>query len=307
MSRLFDLSGKVALVTGSSRGIGRAIVEEYARAGAKVVISSRKLEACEKVRDLLLAEGHDAIAMAAHAGSKAELASLVEKTISHYGRLDICVANAAVNPFYGSLTDAPDEAFDKTMATNVKAVWWLAQLAKPHLVASREGNFIVISSIAAIRGLAGARRLRHLEGGRDRLGAQSCGGVGPLRRLRERHRARPREDRLCPLLVGKRDRPQETRSRDAAEAPRRADRHRRRRPFPGLARGALCHGASARRRWGRDDRWLSGMKEGEAVIDRMEAWVHIRPFARLPHREGADCPSDGASAPGAFVPGAFVP
>jgi dehydrogenase/reductase SDR family member 4 len=152
MSRLFDLSGKVALVTGSSRGIGRAIVEEYARAGAKVVISSRKLEACEKVRDLLLAEGHDAIAMAAHAGSKAELASLVEKTISHYGRLDICVANAAVNPFYGSLTDAPDEAFDKTMATNVKAVWWLAQLAKPHLVASREGNFIVISSIAAIRG-----------------------------------------------------------------------------------------------------------------------------------------------------------
>ena len=152
MSRLFDLSGKVALVTGSSRGIGRAIVEEYARAGAKVVISSRKLEACEKVRDLLLAEGHDAIAMAAHAGSKAELASLVEKTISHYGQLDICVANAAVNPFYGSLTDVPDEAFDKTMATNVKAVWWLAQLVKPHLVASREGNFIVISSIAAIRG-----------------------------------------------------------------------------------------------------------------------------------------------------------
>ncbi|MBV9431128.1 MAG: SDR family oxidoreductase [Hyphomicrobiales bacterium] len=152
MSRLFDLSGKVALVTGSSRGIGRAIVEEFARAGAKVVISSRKLDACEKVRDGLLAEGHDAIALPAHAGAKEELAALVEKTVSHYGRLDICVANAAVNPFYGSLTDTPDEAFDKTMTTNVKAVWWLAQLAKPHLVASREGNFIVISSIAAIRG-----------------------------------------------------------------------------------------------------------------------------------------------------------
>ncbi|MBV9136210.1 MAG: SDR family oxidoreductase [Hyphomicrobiales bacterium] len=152
MSRLFDLSGKVALVTGSSRGIGRAIAEECARAGAKVVISSRKLEACEEVRDILKAEGHDAIAMAAHAGSKEQLASLVQQTVSRYGRLDICVANAAVNPFFGSLTDAPDDAFEKTMATNVKAVWWLAQLAKPHLVASREGSFIVISSIAALRG-----------------------------------------------------------------------------------------------------------------------------------------------------------
>ena len=152
MSRLFDLRGKVALVTGSSRGIGRAIVEEYARAGAKVVISSRNLEACEQVRDLLVAEGHEAIAMTGHAGSKEELSSLVQKAVSHFGRLDICVANAAVNPFYGSLTDAPDGAFDKTMATNVKAVWWLAQLAKPHLVASREGSFIVISSIAALRG-----------------------------------------------------------------------------------------------------------------------------------------------------------
>ncbi|MBV8448935.1 MAG: SDR family oxidoreductase [Hyphomicrobiales bacterium] len=152
MSRLFDLSGKVALVTGSSRGIGRAIAEECARAGAKVVISSRKLEACEEVRDILKAQGHDAIAMAAHAGSKEQLASLVQQTVSCYGRLDICIANAAVNPFFGSLTDAPDDAFEKTMATNVKAVWWLAQLAKPHLVASREGSFIVISSIAALRG-----------------------------------------------------------------------------------------------------------------------------------------------------------
>ncbi|SEE88568.1 NAD(P)-dependent dehydrogenase, short-chain alcohol dehydrogenase family [Rhizobiales bacterium GAS191] len=152
MSKLFDLTGKVALVTGSSRGIGRAIAEELARAGAKVMISSRKIEACEQVREALAAEGHEAIAMAAHAGSKVELAALVDKTVSHFGRLDICVANAAVNPFYGSLMDVSDDAFDKTMATNVKAVWWLSQLARPHLAERREGSFIVISSIAAIRG-----------------------------------------------------------------------------------------------------------------------------------------------------------
>ena len=229
--------------------------------------------------------------MAAHAGSKAELASLVEKTISHYGRLDICVANAAVNPFYGSLTDAPDEAFDKTMATNVKAVWWLAQLAKPHLVASREGNFIVISSIAAIRGTPVLGVYGISKAAETALVRNLAVEWGPSGVCVNAIAPGPRKDGLCPLLVGERGRPQEARSRDAAEAPRRADRHRRRRALPRLARRALCHRAGARRRRGRDDRRLGGMKKGEAVIDRMEAWVHFRPRSPSPHPGSAGCAS----------------
>src|SRR3984957_6269189 len=122
-NQLFDLSGQVALITGSSRGIGRAIAEQMAAAGAKVVISSRKQEACDAVRDEIRARGHEAIFIACNIGRKDEVEGLVKATLEQCSRIDIVVCNAAVNPFYGSLTKLDDEAWDKIMTCNVKSSW----------------------------------------------------------------------------------------------------------------------------------------------------------------------------------------
>src|SRR3979409_2508555 len=103
-SSLFDLSGKVALVTGSTRGIGKSIAEELARAGAKVCISSRKAEACEQVRSELEKKGFEAMAKPCNVSRKEELQALVDATLAKWGRLDIVVANAATNPYFGPIT-----------------------------------------------------------------------------------------------------------------------------------------------------------------------------------------------------------
>src|ERR1700687_2931717 len=110
-SSLFDLSGRVALVTGSTRGIGKSIAEELARARAKVVISSRKADACEQTRAEFEKQGFEALGMAANISRKEDLQGLVDAALAKWGRLDIVVANAASNPYYGPLTDLPDEAF----------------------------------------------------------------------------------------------------------------------------------------------------------------------------------------------------
>jgi len=151
---LFDLSGKVALVTGSTRGIGKSIAEELARAGAKVCISSRKAEACEEVLSELRKKGFEALARPCNVSRKEELQALVDATLAKWGRLDIVVANAASNPYYGPLTGLPDEAFDKIFANNVKSSLWLAGMTLPGM-AQREGKdkggcFIVIGSIGGI-------------------------------------------------------------------------------------------------------------------------------------------------------------
>jgi dehydrogenase/reductase SDR family member 4 len=150
-NKLFDLSGQVALITGSSRGIGRAIAEEMSAAGAKVVISSRKKEACDQVRDELRARGAEAIAIVCNIGRKEEVEGLVKATLEQYGRIDILVCNAAVNPFYGSLTRLEDEAWDKIMDCNVKSSWWFCKLVIPHMVERGSGNIILISSIGGFR------------------------------------------------------------------------------------------------------------------------------------------------------------
>ena len=110
---LFDLTGKVAVITGSSKGIGRAIAERMAEHGAKVVVSSRKLDLCEEVVKGIKDKGGEAIAVACNIGRKEECASLIEKAKAAFGKVDILVCNAAINPYYGPLLDISDEAFDK--------------------------------------------------------------------------------------------------------------------------------------------------------------------------------------------------
>ena len=133
--QLFRLDGKVAVVTGASRGIGRAIAERLAEHGARVVVSSRKLEACQQVVDGIAARGGAAIARVCHIGRKDDLQSLVSETESQWGGIDILVCNAAVNPYFGPAAGMTDEAFDRVMATNVRSTFWLTNLALPGMAA----------------------------------------------------------------------------------------------------------------------------------------------------------------------------
>ncbi len=155
-STLFDLTGKVALVTGSTKGIGRAIATAYAEHGAQVVVSSRKADACEAVAADINARVHGgsgrAIALPANIGRKEELEALVAATRERLGPIDVLVCNAAVNPFYGSMSELPDEAFDKILGVNIKANHWLIQMALPDMKAKRDGSIIVVSSIGGLRG-----------------------------------------------------------------------------------------------------------------------------------------------------------
>ncbi len=149
---LFDMTGKVALITGSTKGIGRSIAEEMARLGARVVISSRKADVCEQVAGELKAEGFEAIAIPCHVGKKEELQNLVDKTIEAWGKIDVLVCNAATNPVYGTTAEMTDEAWDKIMETNVKGTFWLSNMVLPGMAERGEGAVVLLSSIAGIRG-----------------------------------------------------------------------------------------------------------------------------------------------------------
>jgi NAD(P)-dependent dehydrogenase (short-subunit alcohol dehydrogenase family) len=144
------LNGKVALVTGSTRGIGKSIAEELARAGARVSLSSRKAEACEAARADLANQGFDVIAQPCNIGRKEELQALVDATRAKWGGIDIVVSNAATNPYFGPLTGISDEAFDKIIANNVKSVLWLARMTLEGMAQRGGGTFIAVGSIGGI-------------------------------------------------------------------------------------------------------------------------------------------------------------
>jgi len=146
----FDLTGKVALVTGSTRGIGKSMAEELARAGAKVVVSSRKADACEAVRQEFEKQGYEVLAQACNVSPKEELQALVDATVKRWGKVDIAISNAASNPYYGPLAQIPDEAFDKIMLNNVKSVLWLASMTLPGMAERGGGSFISVGSIGGI-------------------------------------------------------------------------------------------------------------------------------------------------------------
>ena len=151
MTNLFDLTGKVAIVTGSSRGIGRAIAEALADHGARVVISSRKADACQDVADAINAKhpGH-AIVIAANISSKESLQALVDKTRRQWGRIDILVCNAASNPYYGPMGGITDDQFRKILDNNVLANHWLIQMVAPEMLERKEGSIIIVSSIGGL-------------------------------------------------------------------------------------------------------------------------------------------------------------
>lgn len=149
-STLFDLNGKVALVTGSTRGIGRSIAEELARAGARVAVSSRKAEACAEVKADFERQGFEVLAQPCNVSRKEDLQALVQVTLAKWGRIDIVVANAASNPYFGPLTGISDEAFDKIVANNLKSVLWLAGMTLPGMGERKGGSFIVVGSIGGL-------------------------------------------------------------------------------------------------------------------------------------------------------------
>ncbi|MGR3323289.1 MAG: SDR family NAD(P)-dependent oxidoreductase [Pseudooceanicola sp.] len=149
---MFDLKGKVAVITGSSRGIGRAIAEMYAEAGAKVVVSSRKAEACEEVAEAIRSKGGEAMVIPCHIGDTEQLQNLVDTTIREWGKIDILVPNAAINPVYGPLQDLDDAVFDKMLITNVRVINTLCKMVLPGMAEAGGGSVVVISSVAAIKG-----------------------------------------------------------------------------------------------------------------------------------------------------------
>ena len=152
MTQPFSLEGKVAIVTGGSKGIGLSIVHHLAALGAKVVVASRKIDACVSAVREVQEKGGEAMAVACNISHRDQCEALIEAALTTYGRVDTFVANAAVNPVYGPLAELSDEAFNKVMTSNVQSLIWFANSAMPLMAEQGGGSFIVVSSIGGLRG-----------------------------------------------------------------------------------------------------------------------------------------------------------
>ena len=150
IAKQFNLEGKVAIVTGSSKGIGKAIAKGLAENGAQVVISSRSQEACDAVVTEFEAAGLKAVGISCHIGKEDQRKQLVAKTIEAFGRIDILVNNAAINPVFGPIEDVDPAIFDKIMDVNVKAPWQLSNLVLPYFQKNKKGSVINIASVEAL-------------------------------------------------------------------------------------------------------------------------------------------------------------
>ena len=151
MSELFNITGKVAIITGASRGIGLAIARRYAEAGAKVVVSSRKQDALDALAAEMQVGGLEVLPVAAHNGDKDALQALVERTIETYGRVDILVNNAATNPHFGPILDSADSMWQKTLEVNLMGTFWLIQACVPVMREQGGGRIINLASVNGLR------------------------------------------------------------------------------------------------------------------------------------------------------------
>lgn len=151
---LFSLENKVALITGSTKGIGKSIAERMAEQGARVVISSRNQEACDEVANSINANGGEAIAVACNINYPEQLQNLVQATLDKWGKIDSLVCNAALNPYFGPSQDIPDSAFDKVMNANIGSVHRLCQLVIPQMAEVGGGAVVIVSSIGGLKGTA---------------------------------------------------------------------------------------------------------------------------------------------------------
>ena len=263
----FSLKGKIAVITGSSRGIGRAVAETMAALGANVVISSRKGEACETVAAAIRANGGNAIVIPCNISRKNEVEELIAGTEKTFGAPDILVCNAAVNPSYGPLADLADEAFDKIMSSNVKSNLWLCNRVIPAMREKGGGAIVIISSIAGLRGNSVIGAYENLQGGRFCPGAQSRRRARSRQHPRQLHRARPGEDRFCPRAMGRHRELGKEASIYAVAAHRHAGRNRPDRRLSRVACGELHYRPGHRCRRRRHDLLRN-------------QWPHVRPVRR---------------------------